>query len=1806
MVDNNSADTQNAVQSSDSQQLQGGTYEILRDRLLSHGKELQLRLSKLNDSRKSVFGSIETKLLTSQRISTENNCVPRDMVPIGDKFIFGYNVFVGLRSEMQISDVFSVYSWKDGHLAAEPLSILENQDFNTDFFNLYKYYRNARFVKFAIIDSFLYMVFRVGKSVNDIKTFKWLIQGNKITYCDNRSDHEYIFPPQHGFEWTRATQDMHRSGLNPHISIEDIVFVETVGGDLTIKIEDNTETGEGIYAEPVDNPDQTLADAEIYYSIIDHMVIMKIRPYQEQDFRYLIYNAKIEEVVRVDSIKDSCVLLPDNHGLIFPNGYYLQTGECKKFNTDIDDMVFEKRISSPNGEDHLYVFYNREEGVYVLLSYNTINQLIDNPFICNGYSCFEDGTMLYFKADQEAQKHHVVQVWQTPYYGPDYSMDIQHDSDLFKIGNKDIVRCMAECSALLNLIDKKEGYVNLYMDINKQSQDIRDAFFWLESEATFNLAEPLIEISQAAAAAVDEYEKVVRTRQNTRKQIKDVHERVNEHLESIDYGALNEVDIFVSHLAALRGLRGEIISLKDLRYADLELIQKMEADVTAETDKLSDLCVEFLLMPDALNPYQQRIDKLGNKVQELKKVTDVKENTEEVSQISLELEMLTEIVSNLKISDATQTTAIIDAISLVFAVVNKVKAALKNKMNELAVLEGKSEFSAQVKLLDQSVINYLDLCDTPEKCDEYLSKASVQLETLESKFTDFEEFILELSEKREELFNTFESRKVQLVAKRNQLTDALMTSSGRILKGIKKRVDSLKEVNEINGFFASDMMVQKLLETVEQMLQLGDSVKADDINSQLKSIQQDAIRQLKDRQALYEDGDNIIKLGEHRFRVNKQNLDVTMVNRDNQMYYHMTGTGFFEKVNDEEFNQTSDVWHLDSVSESHDIYRGEYLAYKILHHLNNDQAKTKKNLCRAEPEDVLNFTREFMAPRFTEGYVKGVHDHDGSLILQNLLQLEDEIGLLRFSTQARAMALLFWQQWENTKQKDILAAKILSIGQLHQTFSADNAKSNYIDLLNIQLVTYFEGSGLFDLSLATLAAEYLFEELAEANQFCISKIADDIVKDFERRITDDQQAKLTETITKLKDDPFGGFILLRDWIRSFLKLEKGQFEYAEEAAVLILDPNRKNRHIIGQNIERKLDGLVGSHKLIENGKYTLNYCNFSDRLNYHENVVVPKFNLYRDRKKELIDQFSSDMKLSEFTPRILTSFVRNQLIDKAYLPLIGSNLAKQIGDAGENKRTDLQGLLLLISPPGYGKTTLMEYISNRLGLIFVKINGPAIGHKVTSFDPTEAHNAAAREELNKLNLSFEMGDNVMIYLDDIQHCNPEFLQKFISLCDGQRRVEGVFKGKSRTYDLRGKRVCVVMAGNPYTESGEKFRIPDMLTNRADTYNIGDIVGNNYDSFVMSYIENCITSNPVLGKLSNRSQKDISAVIRLAQTGQREGLEFEGEYTSDELNEYVAIMKKLFKIRDVVLKVNRQYIDSAAQADEYRTEPPFLLQGSYRNMNRIAERVLPVMNDDELWTLIESNYQQDAQTLTTGAESNMLKFAELVDRQTDEQKSRWNEIKKTFGRNLLLGNETEDKVAMVVRQLNAFGAGLDSIKDVLALGVSNLSKDNNSGDKSDSTKPDPLATATELLASKFDSVIEELRNSRKEIHDAQKQNPDNSQESAFTEASIAMVSKLDSVIDELQQNRKEMQQQTDQYRAVDIEKNADMLLSVLQEQYNTMETWLMRVTRNRKGQRKYVHELVTRFETMVEGYTDMINYLQTKYLKDKSKDENPNG
>ncbi|KAF5293031.1 hypothetical protein FQR65_LT20169 [Abscondita terminalis] len=163
------------------------------------------------------------------------------------------------------------------------------------------------------------------------------------------------------------------------------------------------------------------------------------------------------------------------------------------------------------------------------------------------------------------------------------------------------------------------------------------------------------------------------------------------------------------------------------------------------------------------------------------------------------------------------------------------------------------------------------------------------------------------------------------------------------------------------------------------------------------------------------------------------------------------------------------------------------------------------------------------------------------------------------------------------------------------------------------------------------------------------------------------------------------------------------------------------------------------------------------------------------------------------------------------------------------KRTGPFRMLLLVSPPGYGKTTLMEYLANRLGLIFMKINGPAIGHEITSVDPTSASNSAARRRaLKKLKLALRWGKQWSCCIWRISSTAARSPAKNLSHWqDGTRKIEGVYKRDSlKTYDMKSKKFCVVMAGNLIQKTGEKFRIPDMLAKPCRYLIIwGDVIGN---------------------------------------------------------------------------------------------------------------------------------------------------------------------------------------------------------------------------------------------------------------------------------------------------------------------------------------------------------------------------------------------
>jgi hypothetical protein len=1661
-------------------QLETGTYEILRNRLTKGGSELRVRLDKLNTARKQVFGALDWQLLGTGRLTTEHNCVPMDMVALGDQFLFGFNVLLGLKTEVDLQDVFGVYAYQRPEFRPLGLELIQDKNFLEELRNLYKYYKKTRFVKFAQRGEHLFMVFRVGKTPNDIKTFKWLVQGQTLTYLDNRSDHEYTFPPQHEFSWKRATRDMHRPGKHPHISIEDKVFVETVGGDLTIKVEDNTKTGQGIYAEPVDNKDQTLDDAEIHYAVVGQLVLLKIRPYQEQAFRYFLYNTKLRQAQRLDALADACVLLPDGHGLIFPHGYYLQTGDGKQFENVPPELVFEKRVASPNGEDFLYVFFQKDNGLYLLLSYNLISQRVAAPIVCHGYALFENGELCYFRADEEPKKHHAVQIWQTPYTAPDFQLPAVQEGYLGKLGNKEIVRAMAEAQEVLTLIGKDDSYTGLYLDLIRRTTTLSDSYHWLAEPGAEKLAEPLLDIRQAATSAVEEFDKVQRIRRSTQETTQQVLGRATELRDLIKRTAdATEVQPYVQQLADLRRVRGEVISLKELRYVDAAAVDAAATELQGLAQEVAQRTVNFLLRDDALHPYAQRVQALGAGIEQLPTVTEANKLEQDLNAVAAELELLIEVVGNLPIADPTQTTRIIDNISGIYAGFNQLRAALKRRRQALAGAEAQAEFAAQLKLLEQALVNYLDLSDTPAKCDEFLSRLMVQLEELEGKFPEFEQFLSQLATRREEAYEAFEARKQGLVAARNQRAAALLQSAERMLKAVHNRVSKLSSIADINGYFAADVMVEKVRRTVDELLALGDAVKADDLQSRLKTVREDAVRQLKDRADLFVDGGQAVRFGPHTFTVNTQPLELTLVLREGQLHYHLTGTNFYRAVANEAVQQARPVWEQTLPSENHEVYRAEFLAYQLLQAAQQPAPAAEgapatlavPELERLSAAELLGYVQQHMAPRYAEGYLKGVHDHDAAQMLAALVRLTRTAGLLRYPSETRAAASLYWHCFAPAAPKAHWQHQVQGLALLLQVFPDAAETGPLAAELQARIEQFARETGLFTPAEVAEAGEYLLHELiqhqgpapltalpgpataglvegrgslpverlpAPPAPFTTSAEAADLHEAFlrqlkERRATDTFDA----SVAALAAQPAAQYQLIRQWVQAFLQQtgRPGLAEYRDEAAALLTTRAYAPERVVRTPLTEVLPDMRGSHPRLETNNeqqktsYELRFPHFRRRLRHYQQHTLPQFEQFAELKKQLLLEAAEQMRLDDFRPRVLTSFVRNRLIDQVYLPLIGANLAKQIGTAGEGKRTDLMGLLLLISPPGYGKTTLLEYVANRLGLIFMKINGPAIGHAVTSVDPGQAPNAGARQELEKLNLAFEMGDNVMIYVDDIQHCHPEFLQKFISLCDAQRKIEGVYQGRARTYDFRGRKVCVVMAGNPYTETGDVFKLPDMLANRADIYNLGDILtAGSEDAFRLSYLENALTSNPALARLATTAPQDVPALIRLAETGAADGLSFEGNHAPEELSEYVAVLQKLLRLRDVVARVNAAYISSAAQADAYRTEPPFKLQGSYRNMNKLAEKVRPVMNEQEIEQLLAAHYESEAQTLTSATEANLLKLRELLGWLTPEQAARWQQIKQTYQENLR--NSGAGQLLQLLDKLEGIAGGLSGIRDAL--------------------------------------------------------------------------------------------------------------------------------------------------------------------------------
>ncbi|MCG8610871.1 MAG: DNA repair ATPase [Pseudomonadales bacterium] len=1617
----------------------GNAYDVLKRRLNEQADTLLSSVNDLNARREAEFGASALDIKGRARIRTENNCVARDIIRVGDWMLFGYNVFLGLKTDTKVDDVFTLFQLEetesgfDIHPCDATGTFLDHSEFKTHFSELYKYYKHARLVELKLQNAMLLASFQISDRVTDIKVFRWSLNpdGSVKDYIDNRGERDIAPPPTHDFEWLEADRQQFVEGRHPHLNIDDVLFIDNIQGTITFKIENNTDTGHGIFSEPVEDENQSLDDGEFGYTKVGDLYVVKILPYRENQCRFYIFNPLLEQVIRVDDIGDACRRLPEDHGLIFPNGYYLSTGEFKSFDQAFTDLHFRRMEKSPNGEDVLYVFYEPKEGRVVLYSYNLIRKAIDNPLSGHGYALFPDGCLLLCYAEDEPTRLHPVQIWQTSFMSDEYALTTgSSNSELGRIGNPELVRGIADLRTIYQLACKNQVSTAHFAELIRQLDRLFDHYHWLDNETLGQFEPQLRHLRESVEQILDEYEKVAALQKQSLQALNQASEKVDEIIRNIQPDAWHTPLEFIQSLQQIRLQRGHLTTLQSQRYVDKNRLAELDGRLQAQETRLSELTATFLQKDNALEVYDKKLQSLQEKSSSVTNRKDLKPLLTEFAELAAGLEMVSELVAGLDIDDVVVKTQIIEDLSAWFARINQAKARAENQAKSLGAAEAKAEFAAQFRLLDQAAQSALGQANSPDKCDELLARVMSQLQEIEGQFSDFDEFLADLINKRETLQESFERRRQALFEEQQRRAHNLAEAGKRILQSIEKRSQQIAELDALNAFFASDPLCQKIRELVEQLRAAQAAVQADDIEARLKAAKDQALRGQRDKAELFEGDGTIVRLGKHKFSVNRQELSVTVIPREDDLYLHLTGTDYFEALANPDLLSAKPYWQMTIASENDQVYRAEFLTYlcwqQIQHGEGGFAGKSAEQWLQDEKALSSAVSREAGA-RYQEGYEKGIHDHDAMKLLVALLKLEQEADLLRYPGRVRSLAVMYWANHQSAALCQRYRIQARAEHDRRKAFTRGGVSEVLLESVASELQQFAQATLLnYSPRECGQAADYLVAELGQEElSFIQSQDAAQLVELF----TDFLKARnlwsrYQSTLGELKGLPGERWRLTEAWLTDFMAqlVSEGQENSdalqraLQEAISLLNGDNRVSRRPRIAPLALQVEGLLGNHRRLEAQTLTLQLDEFLDRLDRHSREIIPAWKQYLDLKQAAVNTARERLRISEFIPRPLTSFVRNKLINDCYLPLIGDNLAKQMGTVGENKRTDLMGLLMMISPPGYGKTTLMEYVASRLGLIFMKINCPSLGHDVISLDPAQAPHATARQELQKLNLALEMGNNVMLYLDDIQHTHPEFLQKFISLCDGTRRIEGVWQDKTKTYDFRGKKMCVVMSGNPYTESGEAFKVPDMLANRADIYNLGDILGGMEEAFELSYLENSMTSNAVLAPLATRSQQDFYRFVNMAKGKPVNTSDFEQDYNAAETREITETLKRMLRVQQVVLAVNQGYIASSAQADQYRTEPPFKLQGSYRNMNKLTEKVSAVMTDAELEQLIDDHYLGESQLLTQGAEENLLKLKEMRGVLTETESARWQTIKADFRKNLQAGGADQDTGQKVVRQL----------------------------------------------------------------------------------------------------------------------------------------------------------------------------------------------
>ncbi|GAA3225750.1 hypothetical protein GCM10020256_35610 [Streptomyces thermocoprophilus] len=1193
-----------------------GTYEVLRDRLTAQVAELARRAEQLDARRTEEFGTVRLGLDRTERLRTEHAAVLRDLVAVGDTLLVGSSDTAGLDGEPDVAHVLELRDRALAPLGADAVpGLLDDPEFVREFTALHRYYRQARLLRLRRVGDRLLAVFRTGEKAEDIRVLRWALTADgRVRFLDARGERDDVFPPSHDVDWIRTTREDHvLGGARPAVRIQDAILVSTVGGTLTIADAGDEEPAE-LYGEPVDEPLQSLADAEIAHARVGALILLRVLPYKEDTERYFVFDTLTRGVVRLDGIGQACRRLPDDRGVVFPGGYCLAGGTHKTFDVDTTGLRFEAELRSPYGEDVLYAFRSPTGAHCLLLSYHTVREEVAAPLPCTGWARFDDGTLIVLREDgDEPARVHPLQLWTSPYASDTWAAaQPVGEGALARVGNADLVRGIADCLSLARTAAETTPTGEMYTALVAACVRAADTHHWLGEADLGDLRTPLDAVRDTAEQVLAEFDTVRTLTRQAADAVDEAAERLAAVVRRLRGETPRDAAAWVTGLTELRRAQGHLLTLKDLRYADTARIDDLAERAAADLDAFGHRAVASLDRDDAFAPQLRELAGLADDAERIDALVQAEPLRERIDELAARIRTVTEVVSGLDIADATVRTSVLSRTAEVLAAVNRARALLDTRCRTLRDSEGRAGFAAESGLLGQHITGALTAAGTPDECDEQLAFVLNRLEELESRFAEFDDFLAELADKRAEVYEAFAARKQNLLDARARRAEQLADAAARVLDAVTRRAATLPDEDAVSTWFASDPMVAKVRRTAEELRGLGDSVRAEELDGRLKAARQEARRALRDRGELYGDDGRTIRLGAHRFAVTTQPLDLTLVPHGDGLAFALTGTDYRAPVTDPALTGTGALTDRRLPSESPQVYRAEHLAARLLREHGADAL--------ASAGDLAALVTEAAREAYDEGYEQGVHDHDATLILTALLPLYDKAGLLRHEPAARAAAQLYWAHGIDEERRAVWTRRAVSMARARDTFGLAPAIAD----LRRELAAAIGGP------YADAAAEYLFDELTTGpDGFVLAASGRDLLDGFRRTV---DGAAFDADLAAVDDDA-ARRQLAEAWLSAYahangLDVTDGDLA---EAVAAVLCPGLP-RHVSDAVPETVVEGLLGTHPRISDRRMPLRVDEFLARTRRFADEDVPAFRELQRRRTALVAAERARLRLDELRP----------------------------------------------------------------------------------------------------------------------------------------------------------------------------------------------------------------------------------------------------------------------------------------------------------------------------------------------------------------------------------------------------------------------------------------------------------------------------------------------------------------------------------------------------------------------------------------------